>query len=280
VTSTAQSTSVAEFNFTGSAAVAVLVGGALAALTRSGAVALLVGIAAAQALLAFAWLLVLRVPGWRGGLAVGALAGAAADVATSVWPHSRLAAMLAVIALAVPVMFVHQLLRGAARVRVIESLGAIGVLVVAEASLPALLQLRHEFPAGPIGQDPTFAVVVVVAGALAAGYFADMVIAAPRFDAQVPRGLTAVVVSTAVGAGLGQVTLRDGTAFAGGRAVFVGAAVGVLVALLAVAVAFIESGTPLGERGFARRSRPVLSVLVPYAVVAPAAFLLCLAIRA
>lgn len=268
------------YNFTGSAAVAVLVGSVLAWATRTGAVQLLVAVAAVQALLGFVWTFVLRVPGRTGGLVIAALAAAASDTAASVWPASRLAAMLAVMALAVPAMFVHQLLRGAARVRVGDSLAGIAVLVLAETALPALMQLRHEFPVtSSLAGDPTFAVVVAVTAALAAGYFTDMVIAAPRFDADVPRGLPAVVVSAVVGAAAAYVVLRDARSFENGRALFVGAAVGVLAALLAVAVAFVENITPEAEGGFALRARPVLSVLIPLALVAPVGFLLCLAIR-
>ncbi len=266
------------YNFAGSAAVAVLFGAVLAWAARTGALQLLVAIAVAQTLLAFAWMQVVRVPGRVGGLVVAGMAAAGADVAASVWPHSRLAAMLAALALAVPVMFVHQLLRGAARVRVGASLGGIALLVVAEASLPALLQLRHEFPPGTLTGDAAFAVVVAVAGALAAGYFADMVSAAPRFDADVPRGLFGVLVSTVVAAALGHLLLRDAHDFQGGRGLFVGAALGVLAALLAVAVAYIEQVTPLADAGFARRVRPVLSTLVVLALTAPVGLLLCAAI--
>ncbi len=266
------------YNFSGSVAVAVLIGAVLAWAARTGAVQLLVAIAALQALLAFAWMQVVRVPGRTGGLVVAALTAAGVDVAASVWPHSRLAAMLVVLALAVPVMFVHQLLRGAGRVRVGASLGGIALLVVAEASLPALLQLRHEFPAGALTGDAAFAVVVVVAAALAAGYFADMVAAVPRFDADVPRGLFGVVISTVVAAAVGHLLLRNAHDFEGGRGLFVGAALGVLAGLLAVGIAYVEHVTPLAEAGFARRVRPVLSTLVVLALVAPVGLLLCAAI--
>ncbi len=67
--------------------------------------------------------------------------------------------------------------------------------------------------------------------------------------------------------------------FPGARGAFAGASVGVLAALFAVAVTFVEHTTPLAESGFARRVRPVLVVVVPVCVIAPVAFLLCLAIR-
>jgi len=268
------------YNFAGSAAFVVLAGAALAWATRSGDAQLLIAVAAAQALLAVSWIYVLRVPGRIGALVIAAMAGTAGDVGASVWPHSRLTVLLVVVGLAVPVMFVHQLLRGAARVRVGSSLGAIALVVVAEAAMAALLQLRHEFPSGGFGADPTFAVIVAVMGALLAGYFTDMLLASPRFDAGVPRGLPAVAVSTAVGAALGHLLLRDSLQFSGGRGAFVGAAVGVLAALLAIAIAYVEAGAPLASAGFARRARPLLSVLMPLALLAPAAFLLCTAISA
>lgn len=266
------------YNFTGSAAVAVLLGAVLAWAARTGALQLLVAVVVVQTLLAFAWMQVVRVPGRVGGLVVAALAGGAVDVATSLWPHSRLAAMLVVMALAVPVMFVHQLLRGAARVRVGASMGGVALLVVAEASLPAVLQLRHEFPPGVVGGDAALAVIVAGASALAAGFFADMVAAVPRFDEEVPRGLFGVLVSTVVAAAAAHVVLRGATEFANGRALFVGAALGVLAGLLAVAFAFVENVTPLAERGFARRARPALTVLVVLALLAPVGLLLCTAI--
>jgi hypothetical protein len=147
-------------------------------------------------------------------------------------------------------------------------------------ALRAVLPLRLVSAGGGRGADVTFGVIVVATGALLVGYFVDLVLAAPRFDADVPRGLLAVVGSTAVGAALGHVTMRDSHAFIGGRAAFVGAALGALVALFAVATAFIEFAAPVPESGFARRARPLVAVLLPVSVLAPIAFLLCLAVRA
>jgi hypothetical protein len=269
-----------EYNFAGSAAVAALIGAAMAWPARSGALQFLVAIAVMQALFAFAWVFVMRLPGRKGAIVIAALAAGAADTAVSVWPQSRLGTLLAVLGLAVPVLFVHQLLRGVARVRILESLSGIAILVVAVVALPALLQLRHEFAGRTSGADVTFGVVVIGAGALIVGYFVDLTLAAPRFDAEVPRGLPAVLGSAVVGAVLGQVTLRDSPGFVGGRAVFIGAALGALVALFAVATAFIEHAAPLADSGFARRARPLVAVLLPLCLLAPIAFLLCLAVRA
>ncbi len=213
-------------HLTGSAAAAVVIGAVLAWAARAGAVQLLVALAAAQVLLGFAWAAVLRPPGRTGGLVIGAGAAVTADVAASVWPHSGLAAMTAVFGLAVPAMFVHQLVRGAARVRVLASFGSIALLVLCEAALPALLQVRHEFTAVSVRGDAALAVVVAIAGALLAGCFADLAFPVLRFDAEVPRGLVGVLVAAVVGAALGHLVLRDGAEFAAGRGAFVGGAVG------------------------------------------------------
>lgn len=270
----------ASYNFVGGAAFAVVVGVALGLTAREGATPLLVAIAVAQALLAVAWPLGLAVPGRKGAVTIAFLAGGAADTVVSVWPHGRLGTLLAVFALAVPVLFVHQLWRGAARVRVLESLSGVAVLLVAEVALPALLQLRDEFVASQAGSDVVVAVVASGAAALVVGYLADLVYAGPRFDTAVPRGLLAVVLSAAAGGAVGQLTLRGTAEFVGGRGAFAGAALGALTALFAVAVAFVEHDVPLAESGFARRVRPVLAVLVPLSLLAPLGFLLCLAIRA
>lgn len=266
-------------NLVGTAGAAVVIGAVLAWAARAGALQLLVAVALAQALLGFAWFFVLRTPGRTGGLVIGGAAAAATDVAASVWPYSRLAAMTAVVGLAVPAMFVHQLTRGAGRVRVLASFGGIALLVLTEAGLPALLQLRHEFAAVTIEGDAALAVVVAITGALLAGCFADLAFPVLRFDTDVPRGLVGVVVSAAVGAALGHLVLRDAAGFASGRGAFVGAAVGVCAGLLAVAVGYLDVVTPPSTTGRARRMRPLLPVLVPLALTAPVALLLCLAIR-
>lgn len=270
----------AELNHTGSLAVAVLVAIAVVAGARIGATALLVALSVVQALLAFAWVFGTRLPGRKGALVIAALAATGADVAVSVWPDGRLGTLLAVLGLAVPAMFVHQLSRGAARVRVVESLGGIALLVLAEVALPSLLQLRHEF--GANGGHVASGVLAAVAGALVVGNLVDLIAPAPRFDPDVPRGLLGVLASAGLGGSLGYLLLQSDRypEFIDGRGAFIGASLGALVALFAVAVAFVERNVPMPDGGFARRIRPVLGVVVPLSLLAPVAFLLCLAIRA
>jgi hypothetical protein len=262
------------------ALVAAVAGIALAVAARGSAVDLLVVIAALQALLALAWMLGMARPGRIGGVVIAGLAAATADVTVSVWPHARLGPLLAALALAVPVMFVHQLWRGAARNRVIESLGAIGVLVLAEIGLAALLQLWHEFSGLQATGDVVSAVVAAASGALVLGALVDLGAAVPRFDADVRRGLLAVVTGAVLGGLLAYLMLRHSAEFTGGRSAFLGASVAALAALFAVAVSFAEHDVDDGIGGSVPVLRPVTGALLPVCLVAPLALLICLAIRA
>jgi hypothetical protein len=259
-------------------ATALVIGGGLVLAARAGASALLVGVMVVQALLAASWVFGTVMPGRKGALVIAALAGGAADIAASVWPHGRLGTLLAVLGLAVPVMFVHQLARGAARVQVVSSLSAVSLLVLAEVSLPALLQLRHEFGTDGGGKVAS-ATVAALAGALVIGCLIDILLPAPRFDPAVARGLLGLIASAGLGGSVGYLMLKDQADFSDGRSTFAGAALGALAGLLAVATAFVLHTTPQPPTVVGQRLRPVLGALLPIAVVAPVAFLLCLAIR-
>ena len=260
-------------------AAAAVAGVALAVTARIGATALLVAIAGVQALLAVAWVFGTQMPGRKGAVVLAGLAAVGADVAVSVWPQDKLGPLLAVLGLAVPTMFVHQLTRGAARVQVVSSMSAVAVLVLAEVAMPALLQLRHEFGAGDLSGEVTAAAAAAIAGALVVGCLVDILMPAPRFDAGVPRGLLGLVASAGLGGSVGYLMLRGQADFMDGRSAFVGLALGALAGLLAIATAFVLYSTPEPDGAFGRRLRPVLSALLPIAVLAPVAFLLCLAIR-
>ena len=262
------------------AGMTVVVGTGLVVAGRASALALLIAIAAVQALIAVGWVFGSGLPGRNGALLIAAAAAAGSDVAVSVWPHSRLGTLLIVVGLAVPLMFVHQLARSAARVRVVESLSAVALLVAMETAPTAFLQLRHEFVPSATGGHVVGAVLAAAAGALVVGYLVDMVMPAPRFDPTVARGLLAVVAAAGLGGSVGHLAITDGAAFAGARGTFAGAALGALVAFFAVAAAMIDSSLPAPTTALARRTRPVVVALAPLSLAAPVAFLLLLAIRA
>jgi hypothetical protein len=116
-------------------------------------------------------------------------------------------------------------------------------------------------------------------GALVIGCLVDMVLPAPRFDPVVPRGLLALVASGGLGGSVGYLMLRGQADFLGGRSAFMGAALGALTGLLAVATAFVLYSTPQPTGVLGRGVRPVLSAVLPVVLLSPVAFLLCLAIR-
>ncbi|MEO9139818.1 MAG: hypothetical protein ABI345_12205 [Jatrophihabitans sp.] len=273
-----QASSAADLGLPTAAATALVVGAALVLAALHGALTLLIVIGVVQAGLALCWVYGTGMPGRIGALVIAALASGAADTTVSIWPQGRLGTLLAVLGLAVPVMFVHQLARGAARVQLVSSLSAVALLVLSEVSLAALLQVRHEF-----GTDLGGRVAAALAGAAAAallvGALVDSTFVGPRFDPAVARGILGLVASIGIGAAVAHLLLRDDSAFTEGRGVFLGAAVGALAGLLAVATAFVQHTTTSGA-GRARLLPPVFAVVLPLCVLSPAGFLLCLAIRA
>ncbi|WP_375492947.1 hypothetical protein [uncultured Jatrophihabitans sp.] len=262
--------------------VAVVAGAGLAVAGRYSSLGLVVALAVVQAALALAWVFGVGLPGRWGTLIIAGLASGGADFAACHWPHGRLGTLLAVLGLAVPVMYVHQLTRGAARVRVVASLGSVAVLVLAEVALPAYLQLRHEFTAsdgGALAGRVVAAAVGAVAAAIVVGYLVDLIVPLPRFDVAVPRGVPALIAAAALGGAVGYLTLRGQVAFVGGRSAFVGAALGALAGLLAVAASFVLYSVPEPANRIGRLFRPAAGALLPLAFLAPAAFLICLSIR-
>ncbi|WP_157749214.1 hypothetical protein [Jatrophihabitans sp. GAS493] len=256
------------------AIVAAVFGLLLVVTAEIGAVALLVGVALAQAALIVSWVFGTRTPGRIGALIIGSAAAIGADVAVSVSPHGQLGALLPVLGLAVPALFAHQLMRGIARNRVVESLANVAVLVAAVVAIVALIQLRHESSGGSVSA----AVAGAAAIALVVGYLTDMTFPIARFDPEVPRGFVAVLTGAVAGAALAFLMLRSLVDFQGGRGAFLGFAVGLLVSLLAVGTGFIQlASAPASELN--ARLRPVYGVLIPICFVSPIGYLLFLAIR-
>ena len=160
-----------------------------------------------------------------------------------------------------------------------SSLSGTAVLVVGEVALAALLQLRHEVSAQLDGRAAA-AVAAAAAGAVLAGALVDVVLPVPRFDPAVPRGLLGLLVAAGVGAAAAQLLLGDGYGFGGDRALFLGAAVGALAGLLAVATSFLHHTTTHPTGRLRRPLAPSFVAVLPISLVAPVGFLLTLAIRA
>jgi hypothetical protein len=268
------SPAVAADSHLSSAILALVVGAGLTVAAKIGAPALLGAIAVVQAALVVSWVFGTGLPGRLGALVCGVLAAAGADAVVARWPHGQLGVLLAVVGVAVPAMFAHQLTRGVVRTRVVESLSDIALLVVAVVALAALVQLRHQTD----GDKMTSAVILASTGALVVGHLVDMVWAAPRFDPEVSRGLLAVLAAVLAGAALAYLRMRNTAEFTAGRAAFVGAAVAAIVSLFAVGTGFVEQTSSVPD-GPASRLRPAFVVLIPIGLLAPLAYLICLAIR-
>ena len=260
------------------AGVVLVAGVGLVVGARAGATPLLVAVAVVQAVLAPAWMLGTSMPGRWGGVVLAGLTAAGADVAVSVRPEGRLGVLLPVLGLALSAMFVHQLIRGAARVQVVSSLSGIAVLLVAQVGAAALVQVRHEFAAGA-GSAAGGRVAAAVAAAVAAGVLVsllvDSVAPVPRLDPQVPRGMLALVAAIAAGAGAAVLLLGRHAAIDGARAAVLGAGLGALAGLLAVRVGFVLHGTAASSRGGAGW-RAAVAGLLPLTVLLPVGFLLAL----
>ena len=256
------------------AAVAVVVAGGLAVLANAGPGQLVLGVAIVQGIVIVAWVFGTDMPGRIGALIIATLAAIASDAVMTAWPHSQLGPLIGVLGLALPAMFIHQLTRGVVRSRVVESLSAVAVVVVATVALSALIQLRHETDA-----RVTSTAIAAAGAALAAGLVTDAVLPALRFEPEVPRGLGGVIVSLVVGGIVGFVRLHGTVEFSTGRAILLGAALGVIVGLLGVGSSYVTYTLRTSSTG-ARVFRPVLEAVLPLAVVAPIAYVLCLAIQA
>ena len=249
-----------------------------------GAVWLLIATALLQAGLILTWAFGTGMPGRNGALIIGAGAAVGADIAVSAYPHRGLAPLLVVLGLAVPVMFVHQLARGVVRTRTTESLSKVALLVVAITGAAAFPQLRHEFDGAKLA---TAATLTVTAAVLVA-QVADRLWSRPRFDPAVSRGLFGVVAATVVGGACGTLLLKGVDGFGLARAAWVGPVMAAVAALLSVGAAFIVHGLPethpadpTTDAGPYHEGDPTLlpfvSVLLPLAVSAPAAYVLCIA---
>jgi hypothetical protein len=266
-------------------AIVVLLGLLLGFCGAYGDAALLVAIAITQAVAIVSWVYGTQLIGRKGALVLGVMAAAASDVCVWVWPQSRLGALLGVFALAIPVLFAYQLARGVARHNVVASLSAIGALVIVAIGPAALLQLRHEFSDQTSASRVVGSVVAIMTGGLALSLLVDAISSYPRFDASVPRGVMGVIASTGLGATIGYLALQSPTRhdFSNGRGALAGAMLGALIALLSVAASFAAHSVQRlagAHQTLARWSRVALLAVVPIALVAPVAFLICVGVRA
>jgi hypothetical protein len=251
----------------------LLVGGLLVGGSFLGNPGLLIAVAIVQAGLVAGWVLGTDLPGRGGALVIGIVGSIAVDIAIMRWPERGYAPVLGILGVAVSAMFIHQLVRGVVRNRVVESLADITFLLIAVTAITGFLLLRHQGD----GHVTASATMASIAAALAASHFTDAAIPLLRFDPVVDRGLPAVLVGTAVGALIGMLWLGQLTDFANGRGAPVGAGVAVVACLVSIGASFAGHHTASRSRANSTRTKnllPVAAVLMTVAFSAPAAYVL------
>jgi len=244
---------------------------ATAALTLAprefGPTGLLVTVVVMQVGLIGAWSRATGTRGYVGSLVIGAGTAVAADTVLAVQAEPDLGPLAAVLALAFLAAVLHQLSRSAPRRLATASLAGVSTLAVTVIALSTLMLLYRVTD----GSAAYLAVVTASGGAVVVGHLVDLLLPLPRITPDLPRGLTALMLS--VGTGIAaMVALSD----AGGLierlgAAIVGAILGLVAALLAVAASYIAA-----ERRRLHWSLPWLQALIPLAGAAPIGYFLAL----
>jgi hypothetical protein len=228
---------------------------------------------AVQLFFVLSWTVAMRPPGiWVVG-GVGLVTAAGADVAAVLPRDASLAPLGYVTVAGFVVGVIGQLLRGAGRQGVTESLGATLAVVIGVVAFASLLVLdRH-----PLGTQSIVACLSAAAVGLVVARLADVVLAAPRPSPQVPRGAFGVVLGAMAGTATAGVV---GSILVGLRQHPVNAAIAGLVTVLAaimadLAVSYAEAGRELnGEPSPLWIARHMQGPLGGFALAAPAAYVL------
>lgn len=255
----------------GIAAVLAVGLGVAAAVGREGVAA---GVAVVQLLLVPAWVLGTGLPGRRGGSLIGLGAAAAADVVLLARDRTSLQVLLGVVALAFPVLLVHQLTRGVVRVRVTESLSGIALLVTAQVAAAAAIALTSAMD----GPRLASAVLVAAAAGLAVAHLTDAVAPVPRLAEDVRHGLLAVALAVAAGAVAGLLHARGADQLTAANGAALGAAVAGVAALLAVGVGYVAATVDPRPPRAGPPALAYLSAGLPLALACPVGYLVALSV--
>lgn len=230
-----------------------------------GPAGLLVTVAVLQISLIAAWSRATGTRGYLGSLVIGAGTALTADTVLARQAEPDLGPLAAVLGLAFIAAILHQLLRSAPRRLATASLAGICMLAVTLIALSASLLLYRVTD----GSADYVATIAAAGGAVVVGHLVDLVLPVARITPHVPRGMFALLLSvgTAIAA---SVTLSDPVNLIDGLgAAIVGAIVGLVSALLAVAASYIAA-----ERPQSNWSLPWLQALLPLAGAAPIGYLL------
>jgi len=230
-----------------------------------GPTGLLITVALLQIGLIAAWSPASGTRGYVGSLVIGAGASVTADTVVAVQAEPDLGPLAAVLAVSFLAAMLHQLARSEPRRLATASLAGISMLAVTLIALSAFLLVYRVTD----GSAVYVAIVVAIGGAVVVGHLVDLLLPRPRITPEVPRGLTALLISVGTGVAAA-VTLSDPDGLIGSLgAAIVGAILGLVAALLAVAASFIAA-----ERRQLNWSLPWLQAMLPLAGAAPIAYFL------
>lgn len=234
----------------------------------SGRTGLIIAVVLAQLALAAAWAWGTRSPDRIGTAVVVAVVAAAADVSVLTKSTLHTGILAKVVAFSVLLAFAHQLIRRLPRAHVLRAVAADVTGSVLVSAISVLLTLRL------VGQPrATGAALIAIGTAVVVSHLCDGAVPVPRLAYNVNRGGIGIVLgAAAAGAAvtwwIGVGTLSDGLQHA-----MVGGAIGLAATLASVAVT-----TATVDRTPSRWSALTLHAVVPYALAAPAALVITLAV--
>lgn len=254
------------------ACAAALAAGALA-VSAVDPVATLAVVAVLQASLIAAIALGTRLPGRYGATVLLGAAAIAADTVLAVWTSSSLDPLLGVLALIIPLLFAHQLVRGTGRTSLTTSLSGLSAAAVGVIALAAWVQLAREDG----GQLLGFGAAIAVGAALATAMVVDGVGLGPRIDADSPPTVAGLVLGTIAGAATGGAVLGSGDSMGLVAGVAVGTALSIIAVLLGLGATMVIRAARASGLGSA--ARPTLLIVPVLAGAAPVAYVLCLAVQ-
>ncbi|MCP2325720.1 hypothetical protein HDA40_004227 [Hamadaea flava] len=222
-----------------------------------------------QVLFLLSWTMAMRPPGMKVVAAAGLLTAIAADIA-AVYPD---VAGLGPLALAAVVgfvaAFVGQMVTGAVRMRVTESLGATLLVVIGVVSFSTLIVLTRI----PKGTQAIVVCLTATGVALLVARLMDTVAPVPRIAAQVPRGSLGVVVGACAGTIAATIWGSYLVGFGPKEAAFIGLAAAGAGVLADLAVGFAEAGRELaGDAPTMWLARHMQGPLGGFALAAPVAY--------
>ena len=228
--------------------------------TLAGAVFLL------QVVLALGWLALVDAPGDAGGFALVGSAAITADIVLFEQSGVQVGDLAAIVGIALPGAFLHQLLRRRRR-DVTASLIAVVMLVVLAASAASLIGLRG----GRGGQQATVAALLGLGASILAGRTFDRFVPRPALAPGASRGFPGLIAGLVAGTTAAALYGSQNAILGAAR----GAAFGIVVAAVAAAA---DVGVDLGAAemaGLSERQRSAVdpvAALLPFALAAPAAY--------